>query len=128
MQISTRDHARFGLLFLRGGRWRDRQLISEEWIEMATTPGDVNPVYGYMWWLNTDVDSHKAEEISKKYSKAYARYWERRPGSGSPKISYAARGGGGHWVWIDSDHEIVVVTRWMNNIEEFIRMVVDAVE
>ncbi len=48
MHICSRDQALFGLLFLRRGRWRGRQLVSERWVEMATTPGDVNPVYGYM--------------------------------------------------------------------------------
>ncbi len=33
--ISPRDFARFGLLYLRGGRWRDRQLISREHARMA---------------------------------------------------------------------------------------------
>ena len=52
--INSYDHARFGLLMLRGGKWRDRALISEEWIAEATTRGDGGPDYGYLWWLNTD--------------------------------------------------------------------------
>ena len=36
--ISTRDQARFGYLFLRQGKWKDKQLISENWIRVATTP------------------------------------------------------------------------------------------
>ena len=34
--------------------YRDRQLVSEAWITMALTRGDVGPDYGYLWWLNTD--------------------------------------------------------------------------
>jgi len=128
MIISTRDHARFGHLFLRKGQWRDEQLISESWIDEATTPSDINPIYGYMWWLNSDVDRHKAEYIAENYSKAYAGQWARRPGPGAPATSYAARGGGGHWIWMDPEHDIVIVTRWMKNVEAFIGMVIDAVK
>lgn len=91
MQISTRDHARFGLLYLRRGRWRDQQLISEEWIDKATTPGDVNPLYGYMWHLNPD----------KK----------RLPSA--PESSYMATGGSANRIWVDPEHDLVVVVRWI---------------
>ena len=54
MFISARDMARFGYLFLRQGRWNDRQIVSEKWIQMARTPGPANQEYGYMnWFLNT---------------------------------------------------------------------------
>ncbi|HSG46387.1 MAG TPA: serine hydrolase, partial [Longimicrobiales bacterium] len=39
--IDTRDHARFGLLALRGGRWGERQLVPDAWFRMATTPTDI---------------------------------------------------------------------------------------
>jgi len=35
--ISPRDFARFGLLYLRGGRWGDKQLIRPEYAKMAVT-------------------------------------------------------------------------------------------
>jgi CubicO group peptidase (beta-lactamase class C family) len=37
LAISPRDFARFGLLYLRGGRWGDRQLLSEKLAKMAVT-------------------------------------------------------------------------------------------
>ena len=37
MWISARDLARFGLLTLRRGRWKDKQIISEEWMKLALT-------------------------------------------------------------------------------------------
>ena len=126
--ISSRDHARFGHLFLRNGRWNDKQLISESWIKEATTPSEVNPVYGYMWWLNSDIDRQKAEYVTENYSDAYARQWRRRPGPGAPATSYGGSGGGGHRVWIDPENDMVIVTRWMKDVEDFIRMVVDAVK
>ena len=42
MFISARDMARFGYLFLRNGKWKDRQIVSPKWIEMARTPGPAN--------------------------------------------------------------------------------------
>ncbi len=37
LAISPRDFARFGLLYLRGGRWKDEQLLSPEYAGMAVT-------------------------------------------------------------------------------------------
>jgi CubicO group peptidase (beta-lactamase class C family) len=54
MFISTRDQARFGYLFLRNGKWKDKQLISEKWIKMLRTPSEAKFNYGYMWWLNNE--------------------------------------------------------------------------
>jgi CubicO group peptidase (beta-lactamase class C family) len=35
LALSVRDFARIGLLYLRGGKWRDHQLIQPEFIQMA---------------------------------------------------------------------------------------------
>ncbi len=54
MWISARDLARFGLLTLRRGRWKDRQILSEAWIAQALTPTKPEPTYGFMnYFLNT---------------------------------------------------------------------------
>ena len=42
MFINAWDMARFGYLFLRNGKWKDRQIVPEKWIEMARTPGPAN--------------------------------------------------------------------------------------
>ena len=53
-QASCRDLARFGLLFLRGGEWDGEQVVSEEWVEEATSPSqDLNRGYGFLWWLSS---------------------------------------------------------------------------
>jgi len=67
MWFSTRDMARIGLLMLRNGKWKDKQLISKKWVNEITkqrtsyAEAQKNvPVlkkdgldlgYGYMWWL-----------------------------------------------------------------------------
>ncbi len=48
----TRDYARFGLLFARGGEWRGRQVVSRAWVEEATRPLEGAPFYALHWWVN----------------------------------------------------------------------------
>jgi CubicO group peptidase (beta-lactamase class C family) len=53
-QLSARDLARFGLLFARGGRWGDAQLIPHGWVIESTRPYSTTSRgggYGYMWWV-----------------------------------------------------------------------------
>jgi CubicO group peptidase (beta-lactamase class C family) len=88
--VNALDHARFGYLHLRRGRWEDRQLVSEAWVAAATTPCPINPVYGYLWWLNTD----------RLYYPS------------APATSYFAIGWGPNVIWIDPDHDMVAVIRW----------------
>jgi CubicO group peptidase (beta-lactamase class C family) len=104
---TTRDHARFGYLMLRRGNWSGKQLVSERWIEQATSPTPLRPVYGFMWWLNTD---------GQQFAAASRR-------------SYFALGAGGNAIWIDPEHDLVVVTRWLsgNRLNEFMRLVTAAV-
>ena len=50
--INSLDHARFGLLFLRNGKWKNELLLNPEWIKLVQQPSENNESYGYMWWLN----------------------------------------------------------------------------
>lgn len=105
--ISTLDHARFGLLMLRKGKWKGRQLISEAWINMAVQPSGANKEYGFMWWLNT----------TERYK-------------GLPGNIVLANGFGGNFIVIDQEHDLVMVLRWIepNKLGEFMKLVIDAVE
>jgi CubicO group peptidase (beta-lactamase class C family) len=51
---TARDMARFGLLIARGGKWEDTPVISDQDYlqQMITTSQNLNPSYGYLWWLN----------------------------------------------------------------------------
>jgi CubicO group peptidase (beta-lactamase class C family) len=104
---STRDHARYGYLFLRRGQWKGKQLLSDRWMTLATTPSPLRPGYGFLWWLNTD---------QKLYDAATPR-------------SFFARGAGGNVIWIDPEHDIVAVLRWTDTakINEFIKLVLGSV-
>ncbi len=51
---TARDMARFGLLVLNRGIWDDTVIMSDEdyFTAMTTTSQNLNPAYGYLWWLN----------------------------------------------------------------------------
>lgn len=50
---NTRSMARFGLLALNKGKWNNEQIINESFLtESITSSQNINPSYGYLWWLN----------------------------------------------------------------------------
>nr|WP_299345050.1 serine hydrolase [Allomuricauda sp.] len=106
--INTEDMARFGLLFLNNGQWKDKTLLSKEWISKAITSSVPNVNYGYMWWLN---------------QKEGNRYWE-----GVPEHVFYAAGFGGNFIIVDQKEGIVIVTRWLEpqKTGEFVKQVYSA--
>jgi CubicO group peptidase (beta-lactamase class C family) len=61
VKLTARDMARLGQLWLRRGRWGERQLVSAAWMQAATTEqvSTGNAGYGYQFWLARAGD-HKA--------------------------------------------------------------------
>jgi CubicO group peptidase (beta-lactamase class C family) len=60
LYLSAHDLARIGYLYLRKGMWRDKRIVSEDWVQASTTPvvadilpdnGRTDPGYGYQWWV-----------------------------------------------------------------------------
>jgi CubicO group peptidase (beta-lactamase class C family) len=52
-QMSARDLARFGLLFLNQGRWRSKQIVPSSWVKESATAWSesyLHSGYGYLWW------------------------------------------------------------------------------
>jgi len=50
---STRSMARFGILALNKGKWNSEQIIDETFFdESISSSQNINPSYGYFWWLN----------------------------------------------------------------------------
>ncbi len=50
---TARSMARFGLLALNKGKWDEEQIVDEEFFkESIGSSQDLNPSYGYFWWLN----------------------------------------------------------------------------
>jgi CubicO group peptidase (beta-lactamase class C family) len=67
LQLRPRDMAKFGCLYLNGGVWQGKRIISEEWVK-ASIQKYASPRggggYGYQWWLGTyHVDSTSIESF-----------------------------------------------------------------
>jgi CubicO group peptidase (beta-lactamase class C family) len=96
MFINAYDMARFGYLFLRNGKWNDRRIVSEKWMQMARTPGPDNPDYGFAnWYLNTN----------------------RKPLPAAPASAVYFVGNGNNVIYVDWDNDIIAVVRWIKNTE-----------
>jgi hypothetical protein len=92
MFISARDHARLGLLVARRGRWGNRQVLPAAWIDQMLSPSPVHEGYGFLWWLNRG--SARNRNV--------------------PESCVSAMGAGTNLIWIDPDHDLVVVLRWID--------------
>jgi CubicO group peptidase (beta-lactamase class C family) len=107
--INAMDMARFGYLWLRGGKWGDKQILPPAYVKAAVIPSTVpnSPDYGYLWWLNTR---------QKNYP-------------GLPANAFGAKGAGSNTIVILPDQDLVVVWRWhAGNEAEFAKRVVAAIK
>lgn len=107
--INSWDMARFGYLWLRGGRWGDKQVLPPAYVKAALLPSAHGPDYGYLWWLNT----------------------QQKNMPGLPATAYAARGAGSNTIVVSPDHDLVIVWRWHGAAQGadsvFYKMVIDAI-
>ncbi len=93
LNLLPQDMARFGLLYLRGGRWRDQQVVPRSWVEASVQrhvtfePAQGRSVgYGYLWWLLApDPEGAGVEGI------------------------YAAMGFRAQYIFVIPEHDMVVV-------------------
>jgi len=107
MWIDSWDMARFGYLWLRGGKWGDTQILPAAYVKAAIAPSAHGPDYGYLWWLNTQ---------GKNYP-------------GLPATVYGARGAGSNTILISPEHDLVVVWRWhAGNEAELAKRVIAAIK
>jgi CubicO group peptidase (beta-lactamase class C family) len=93
-RMSTRDLARFGLLFLRNGRWGKQRVVPADWVRESTAShSTIAPQggYGYLWWTGEGAGGFPNVDEG--------------PGS------YYASGYGGHNVIIMPSRNLVVVHR-----------------
>lgn len=50
---TTRSMARYGILAQNKGKWKEEQIINEAFFNNSiNTSQNINPSYGYLWWLN----------------------------------------------------------------------------
>src|SRR5467141_159748 len=108
MFINAYDMARFGYLTLRRGKWGDRQLLSERWMNMALTPTRLQSPYGFInYFLNTDREQ-----------------WPSAPGT-----AFMHNGNGLNMVYVDPENDLVAVVRWIDNnaVDGFLKRLIAAV-
>ena len=105
-RINSWDMARFGYLWLRGGKWGDKQILPPAYVKAAIAPSAHGPDYGYLWWLNT---------LGKNYP-------------GLPTTVYGA-GAGSNAILISPEHDLVMVWRChAGNEAEFAKRVIAAIK
>lgn len=59
-EMTARDLARFGLLFLNGGRWAGQQVVPADWVKESLFPHvdrENQLDFGYMWWSQDNIAS-----------------------------------------------------------------------
>jgi len=95
--MRTRSLARVGYLVLRGGRWRDAQVVPSTWIK-ASTSASVFPSrtfnghpfdYGYLWWI-FPLDGHAGTIRSPN------------------EVVITASGANGQWLFVVPKYDLVV--------------------
>jgi CubicO group peptidase (beta-lactamase class C family) len=101
-EITARDMARFGLLYLRKGRWGNKQIIPKAWVEKNTHADEMiqwhgNDAGGYenLWWLE-----YKGTSLY---------------GNGFPAGTYVASGAGVHIAMVIPSLKLVIVSRVNND-------------
>ncbi len=91
LYLSATDLAKIYYLFLKGGEWNGRQLVTKEWVKASVTPTITvgqGVKYGYKWWL--------------------FEY-----GIDNSKLAWTGSGFGGQWPIIIQEYDIVAVfTGW----------------
>jgi CubicO group peptidase (beta-lactamase class C family) len=58
VHATAREYAKFGYLYLRGGQWEGRQLVSPNWIHTAQVAqsfdDELQLGYSWQWWVYDD--------------------------------------------------------------------------
>ncbi len=68
LDTPSREFAKFGLLFARGGEWDGEQIVSSEWVDESTSKRASDyPGYAYQWWT---VDVNPESKLPRDYYKA----------------------------------------------------------
>lgn len=105
---TTRDFARFGLLYLQNGVYANQQILPEGWVDYTTqTAAGSNGAYGSCFWLNKN---HNLPDV--------------------PEDSYSCNGHDGQRIFIVPSHELVIVQLGYSpksNPVDFNRLVKDVI-
>ena len=93
LRLTTRDMGKIGAMVLAGGSWNGRRIVSQAWLDEATTPHvavEPDPTcgmkYGYLWWIFAGCNTQP------------------------PTPGFAAIGNGGQRIWVIPSRKLVVVS------------------
>jgi len=91
IHLRPRDMLKLGILFLDGGRWQGRQIISESWVHasLAEHSHVDNVSYGYFWWRHM--------------------FTVKTPGGTRQFVIAAAQGNGGQKIYVAPQFRLVAV-------------------
>ena len=117
LELTVRDYARFGYLYLNNGRWADKQIVSEEWVRKSTQTDPTVKMwraYGYLWHVNLPVRL-EAED------------------SNIPPDAYMAEGVLGQKIFIIPSNNLVIVKVASEegnspDLVKFLTMVLDSID
>jgi CubicO group peptidase (beta-lactamase class C family) len=90
LRLTSRDLLKFGLLYVNNGRWNNKQVLSEDWVnETLQTKilrdNTAASGYSYLFWTHTDTVNNKQFQL------------------------ITARGNGGQRIFINKANNLVVV-------------------
>ncbi len=101
IEITARDLARFGLLYLNHGRWAGKQIVPEGWVEKSTHAAEMVRQngrdlggYEYLWWV--------------EYAGVHL-------GDATLPGMYSARGATGHYLLVVPSKNLIIVHRTDTN-------------
>jgi len=97
INMSSRDLARFGILYMQEGRWNDQQIIPQQWVKESLT--DYTP---------------KGE----RYGFGYA--WSMPPEKTFHQRCFTAEGSGGHALILLPDSDMIIVHRADTYVEPWV--------
>jgi CubicO group peptidase (beta-lactamase class C family) len=107
VETSCRDAARFGYLFLRRGEWDGTQVVSEDWVQEATSPSqNLNEGFGFIWWLNRP---GSLVSIDNVVTPDYNEPSDQKLVPDAPETMYWGLGLSGQLVQVDPATDTVVV-------------------
>lgn len=110
---TPRDMARFGVLMSNSGTWDGLNIMSDmEYFNAMITPSqDLNPSYGYLWWLNGQ-NAHMLPGFQFQI-----------PGPISPNAPddvFAALGKNGQILSISPSQDLIIVRMGNSNDDSFV--------